>query len=147
MDKKLFAELVESMTQMNEIARGERAPSREFHVDAFSIKELRSKIGLSQPKFAAIDAHRRAIGFEIQQMTPSIADIISSLADAFAPRVVIEFFELNITASETHSLAVDAWKIGFAAESYVKRNSEHCGFHGFGRITRETGVTIDAVNR
>lgn len=33
MIKKLFAELVESMTQMNEIARGERAPSRGFHVD------------------------------------------------------------------------------------------------------------------
>jgi hypothetical protein len=31
MEKKLFADLVESMTQMNEIIRGERAPSREFH--------------------------------------------------------------------------------------------------------------------
>ena len=54
MNKKLFAELVESMTQMNEIVRGERAPSREFHVDAIAIKALRSKIGLSQPKFAAL---------------------------------------------------------------------------------------------
>ena len=54
MNKKLFADLVESMTQMNEIARGERAPSREFHVDANGIKELRSKLGLSQPKFAAL---------------------------------------------------------------------------------------------
>ena len=54
MNKKLFAELVESMTQMNEIARGERVASREFHVDAFAIKKLRSKIGLSQPKFAAL---------------------------------------------------------------------------------------------
>jgi hypothetical protein len=34
MDKKLFGELIESMTQMGEIVRGERAPSREFHVDA-----------------------------------------------------------------------------------------------------------------
>ena len=54
MDKELFADLVESMTQMNEIARGERSPNREFHVDANSIKELRSKLGLSQPKFAAL---------------------------------------------------------------------------------------------
>ena len=54
MNKKLFAELVESKTQMNEIARGERAPSCGFHVDALSIKELRSKTGLSQPKFAAL---------------------------------------------------------------------------------------------
>jgi putative transcriptional regulator len=53
-NKRLFAELVESMTQMKEIVRGERAPSREFHVDAMAIKALRSKIGLSQPKFAAL---------------------------------------------------------------------------------------------
>ena len=54
MKKKLFAELVESMTQMNEIVRGERAPSREFHIDAVSIKQIRAKVGLSQPKFAAL---------------------------------------------------------------------------------------------
>jgi len=53
-NKKLFAELVESMTQMNEIVRGERAPSREFQVDPIAIRALRSKIGLSQPKFAAL---------------------------------------------------------------------------------------------
>jgi len=54
MNKKLFAELVESMTQMNEIVRGERAPSREFHIDVVSIKQIRAKVGLSQPKFAAL---------------------------------------------------------------------------------------------
>ena len=54
MNKKLFKELVDSMTQMGEIVRGERAPSREFHVDAIAIKNLRSKVGLSQPKFAAL---------------------------------------------------------------------------------------------
>ena len=54
MDKKLFSELVESMTQMNEIARGERAPSREFHVEPLAIKELRATLGLSQTKFAAL---------------------------------------------------------------------------------------------
>ena len=54
MNKRLFAELVESMTQMNEIVRGERTPSREFHVDAIAIKALRSKIGLSQSQFAAL---------------------------------------------------------------------------------------------
>ena len=52
--KTLFAELGESMMQMNEIVRGERAPSREFHVDAIAIKALRSKIGLSQSQFAAL---------------------------------------------------------------------------------------------
>jgi putative transcriptional regulator len=54
MNKKLFAELVDSMTEMNEVARGERAPSREFHIDAIAVKQLRSSVGLSQPKFAAL---------------------------------------------------------------------------------------------
>jgi putative transcriptional regulator len=53
-DKKLFGELVESMKQMNEIVQGKRAASRRFLVDATSIKKLRSKLGLSQPKFAAL---------------------------------------------------------------------------------------------
>jgi len=53
-NKKLFSELVESMTQMNEIVRGKRAPSRKFEVDANAIKALRARIGLSQPKFAAL---------------------------------------------------------------------------------------------
>ncbi|HWZ63554.1 MAG TPA: helix-turn-helix domain-containing protein [Steroidobacteraceae bacterium] len=54
MNKKLFADLVESMTQMNEIVLSERAPSREFKGDAASIIELRSKAGSSQTKFAAL---------------------------------------------------------------------------------------------
>jgi putative transcriptional regulator len=33
-NKKLLGELVESMTQMGAIVRGERKPSREFHVDS-----------------------------------------------------------------------------------------------------------------
>jgi len=58
-NKKLFAELVESMTQMNEIIRGERAPSREFHVDAIAIKGLRSKIGpVARPERDAVMALR-----------------------------------------------------------------------------------------
>lgn len=54
MDKKLFNELVESMTEMNEIIRGEREPSREFHVTPSAVKKLRTGIGLSQPKLAAL---------------------------------------------------------------------------------------------
>ena len=30
---KFFDDLMESVTQMDEIRRGERAPAREFHVD------------------------------------------------------------------------------------------------------------------
>ena len=54
MDKKLFKRLVESMQQMDQIVRGERAPSREFLVDAAKVKEIRGMTGLSQPKFAQI---------------------------------------------------------------------------------------------
>lgn len=54
MDKKLFSRLVESMRQMDEIVRGERAPSREFYIDADKIKEIRAMTGLSQPKFARL---------------------------------------------------------------------------------------------
>ncbi|MCY1416837.1 hypothetical protein D9M71_323540 [compost metagenome] len=37
---------------MDEIVRGERQPSREFHVDAVKVREIRRATGLSQAKFA-----------------------------------------------------------------------------------------------
>jgi len=46
--------LIESVRQADEILRGIRSPSREFHVDATSIKALRSSLDLSQVKFAAL---------------------------------------------------------------------------------------------
>lgn len=52
MDKKLFGRLVESMKQHGEIARGERAPSREFHVDAAKVRAIRAATKLSQARFA-----------------------------------------------------------------------------------------------
>ena len=54
MNTKMFSQLMESVTQMDEIVRGEREPSREFHVDALGIKEIRKATKLSQPKFARI---------------------------------------------------------------------------------------------
>ena len=54
MDNNLFAQLVESMEQMGEITSGERAPSREFHVDALKVKDVRASTGLSQAKFALL---------------------------------------------------------------------------------------------
>ncbi|GMV31961.1 MAG: hypothetical protein AMXMBFR59_40860 [Rhodanobacteraceae bacterium] len=54
MDKNLFAQLLESVTQASEIARGERAPSREFVVDALGVREIRKSTGLTQAEFAAI---------------------------------------------------------------------------------------------
>jgi len=52
--RPIFEELYASVQEMDEIARRERAPSREFYVDTIAIEQLRSKIGLSQPKFAAL---------------------------------------------------------------------------------------------
>jgi putative transcriptional regulator len=54
MDKKLFADLVESMQQHNEIIAGTRKPARATKVDAQSIKVLRARAGLTQEKFAAL---------------------------------------------------------------------------------------------
>ena len=54
MDKNLFAQLAESMEQMGEITRGERAPTREFTFDAVKVKEVRAATGLSQAKFARV---------------------------------------------------------------------------------------------
>lgn len=54
MDANMFANLMESVAQMDEIVRGERQPSRESHIDAVSVKEIRQATGLSQAKFATL---------------------------------------------------------------------------------------------
>ncbi|KER05066.1 hypothetical protein MEG1DRAFT_00176 [Photorhabdus temperata subsp. temperata Meg1] len=54
MDSKLFSKLTESMTQMNEIINGERAPSRETNVEAIKVKSIRQATGLSQTGFAKL---------------------------------------------------------------------------------------------
>ncbi|MGH8225488.1 MAG: helix-turn-helix domain-containing protein [Gammaproteobacteria bacterium] len=54
MDKKLFSRLAESMEQMGEITRGERAPAREFVVNAVVVKDIRKVTGLSQQAFARV---------------------------------------------------------------------------------------------
>ena len=54
MNTRKSKKLIESVRQADEILRGIRSPSREFHVDATSIKALRSSLDLSQVKFAAL---------------------------------------------------------------------------------------------
>jgi putative transcriptional regulator len=49
-----FDEPYASMKEMDEIASGKRKPSRILEVPPTSIKELRKRIGLSQPKFALL---------------------------------------------------------------------------------------------
>lgn len=52
MKKANFNAFLESVRKAGEIVRRERAPAREFHIDADSIKKLRASTGPSQPKFA-----------------------------------------------------------------------------------------------
>lgn len=52
MEKNLFDRLVKSMAEMDEIDRGVRQPSREFHVDALQVKAIREATGLTQENFA-----------------------------------------------------------------------------------------------
>ena len=54
MDAKLFDRLVSSMEEMDEISRGERAPSREFTVSPTEVRAIRKSTGLSQAKFAKV---------------------------------------------------------------------------------------------
>jgi putative transcriptional regulator len=46
--------LIDAIVEADEILRGVRKPSREFRVDATSIKALRARLELSQAKFAAL---------------------------------------------------------------------------------------------
>ena len=54
-----FDELLESVQQMDEIVKDKRAPSREFHVDAIQVKEIRKATGLTQVQFT------QRIGIEV----------------------------------------------------------------------------------
>jgi Predicted transcriptional regulator len=54
MEKELFKDLLQSVTQMDEIRRGERAPSRETYLASEQVKRIRSLTKLSQAKFAKI---------------------------------------------------------------------------------------------
>lgn len=55
MKKELFEELLESVKQAKAIERGEARPSRVFVVSrGAEVARVRSKLGLSQGKFAAL---------------------------------------------------------------------------------------------
>ena len=54
MDDELFAQLFESVKQMDEIAQGKREPSRFYQLDDTDVKAIRKKTGLSQSQFALL---------------------------------------------------------------------------------------------
>ncbi|MBI4971237.1 MAG: helix-turn-helix domain-containing protein [Candidatus Omnitrophica bacterium] len=52
MKSKDFQELLKSIDQARAIHRGKRKPSRVFHFEPVKVKEIRTRLGLSQSKFA-----------------------------------------------------------------------------------------------
>jgi len=54
MDEKLFAELYQSVKQMDQIRKGKRKPSRVRRVDEADVKAIRETTGLSQSQFALL---------------------------------------------------------------------------------------------
>lgn len=54
MKDEMFKELLQSVREGGAILRGEREPSRRFHITATSVKLIREKTRLSQSEFATI---------------------------------------------------------------------------------------------
>jgi putative transcriptional regulator len=54
MKDELFAELVSSVKEGGAILKGERKPTRSFHLNSVDIKRIREKFELSQVEFAAL---------------------------------------------------------------------------------------------
>lgn len=54
MDKKLFGELLTSVSQAGEILRGERKPSRVFKFSDSRVRAIRERTHLSQGDFARL---------------------------------------------------------------------------------------------
>lgn len=52
MEKKLFNELMQSITEMDQIRHGKRVPSRMTDVASEQVKRIRALTKLSQAKFA-----------------------------------------------------------------------------------------------
>ena len=70
-----------------------------------------------QRQLAGALAHVDVVHAEIQKMTSTIPDIIPSGANPFAPRVIIERpVQMDVTPAKPDSFAVDAGKVGFAAD-------------------------------
>jgi putative transcriptional regulator len=54
MEDQLFNDLLKSVSEAGEFLSGERKPSRVFTVDAYSVREIRESLSLSQRQFASI---------------------------------------------------------------------------------------------
>ena len=54
MDKALFDELLQSVQEMDGVARGKRKPARRTEYPEPEVKAIREKTGLSQTRFALL---------------------------------------------------------------------------------------------
>ena len=54
MEKKLFSDLVTSLKQADEIARGARKPSRVYRLSDSRVRAIRQRTRLSQTEFALL---------------------------------------------------------------------------------------------
>ncbi len=54
MDKQLFDELLESVKEMDKIAKGKKKPSRSFMFPEPRVQRIRERTGLSQTQFARL---------------------------------------------------------------------------------------------
>ena len=54
MSKAMFEELLESVQEMDAIAKGEREPARITRFEEPEVRAIREKTGLSQQKFAQL---------------------------------------------------------------------------------------------
>ena len=52
MEKKLYADLVQSLKEAREISQGNASPSRRIFFSALDVRMVREKTGLSQIQFA-----------------------------------------------------------------------------------------------
>jgi len=94
MDKELFADLLQSVREMDAIMRGDMKPSRVFVIkpDAPNARAAREKTGLSQRDFARLlrVSPKTLQHWEQRRRTPSgPAAALLTLA-AKAPEVVLE---------------------------------------------------------
>ena len=72
MDKKLFAKLIESLTEARESARGKRAPSREFHIGETDVRRIRRARGLRELHLIVPDARSKQVRRRIAKQVAAL---------------------------------------------------------------------------
>jgi putative transcriptional regulator len=92
MEKKLFAELVESLEQHVEIVQGKRKPSRVTRIDPVDVLAVRQKLNFSRLEFSSLlgVSPRTLESWEQGKRRPSGAANALLRVAAKNPRAVLE---------------------------------------------------------